>query len=163
MLSPEDQRRVRDFIEFLNEHHGKPLHQWPSRTVKLAALIHEVRAKLIAAADDLIADLLSIAEDEGLADAGDLPAKLARWHAAKATLEPSPSPVATPLASPLPSASPDGAGASCGPLASAAGAARIPPGPPACKACGSSRLRQSDTSDHPGVVRCDACGLVQYA
>lgn len=111
--------------------------------------------ELIAAADDLIADLLAIAEDEGLADAGDLPAKLARWHAARqGRTEPSPSPVATSPASPPASASPDGAGASCGPLASPA---------LACKACGSPRLRQSDTSDHPGVVRCNACDLVQYA
>lgn len=71
-------------------------------------------------------------------------------------------PAATSPASPLPPTSPDGAGASCSPLASAAGAAfydlRFGR---RCRACGSPRLRQSDTSDHPGVVRCDACGLVQ--
>lgn len=74
------------------------------------------------------------------------------------TEEPSPSPMAMPTPSPPAPTSPDGAGAPCGPLASAAGGAFLAP---ACKACGSPRLRQSDTSDHPGVIRCDACGLVQ--
>lgn len=73
---------------------------------------------------------------------------------ASMVLDPPPSPMATSPASPLAPTSPDGAGASCGPLASST---------PGCKVCGSPRLRQSDTSDHPGVVRCDACGLVQCA
>jgi hypothetical protein len=91
----------------------------------------------------------------------------------------------TPSASPLPPTSPDGASASCacpachgGPviacrvcgrgmaayLASGASCGPLASGGRAlCRACGSGQLTQSDTSDHLGVVRCDACGLVQTA
>jgi hypothetical protein len=64
-------------------------------------------------------------------------------------------PAMTSPASPLPPTSPDGAGASCGPPA--------PSGRALCRVCGSGQLTQSDTSDHPGVVRCNACGLMQTA
>lgn len=139
-LSAEDQRRVREFIDFLNEHYlaHRKADSPDSRGSRGA---HRCGR--------LIADLLAIAEDEGLADAGDLPAKLARWHAARqGRIEPSPSPVATSPASPLPLTSPDGAGASCGPLAS----------PLACKGCGSPR--SGEDTGYRGW-RCDACGLVQ--